>query len=139
LLANGKGVPVATSVFEGDTENSNILLEQVRRVRKTFAISSFAIVGDRGMITRKLISALRNEDGVDWITALRPNAIRKLLADDVPQMGLFDERKLVTLIHPDFPGERLVACRNPKLARRRAAKRDSLVKALAVALDGRLA
>lgn len=135
LLTNDQGVPVSVSVFEGNTADPTTLLEQVRRVQKHFAIRSFAMVGDRGMITQTQIDALRKEDGVDWITALRPGAIRQLVQDGAVQLDLFDERNLFELTHPDFPGERLVACRNPELARRRAAKRQSLLQATAGELD----
>ena len=135
LLANSQGVPVAVSVFKGNIADPTTLLGQARRLQKTFAIRSFVIVGDRGMITQTQINALRGEDGVDWITALRPKAVQTLLADGALQMDLFDERNLFTLTHPNFAGERLVACRNPKLARRRTAKRRSLLAATAKALD----
>ena len=135
LLANSQGVPVAVSVFKGNIADPTTLLGQARRLQKTFAIRSFVIVGDRGMITQTQINALRGEDGVDWITALRPKAVQTLLADGALQMDLFDERNLFTLTHPNFAGERLVACRNPELARRRAAKRRSLLAATAKALD----
>ena len=135
LLANSQGVPVAVSVFKGNIADPTTLLGQARRLQKTFAIRSFVIVGDRGMITQTQINALRGEDGVDWITALRPKAVQTLLADGALQMGLFDERNLFTLTHPNFAGERLVACRNPELARRRAVKRRSLLAATAKALD----
>ena len=135
LLANSQGVPVAVSVFKGNIADPTTLLGQARCIQKTFAIRSFVIVGDRGMITQTQINALRGEDGVDWITALRPKAVRTLLADGALQMDLFDERNLFTLTHPNFAGERLVACRNPELARRRAVKRRSLLAATAKALD----
>lgn len=135
LLTNDLGVPVSVTVFEGNTADPTTLLGQVRRVQKHFDIRSFAIVGDRGMITQTQIDALREEAGVDWITALRPGAIRQLVEDGAVQLDLFDERNLFELTHPDFPGERLVACRNPELARRRAAKRQSLLDATAKELD----
>ena len=135
LLANSQGVPVAVSVFKGNIADPTTLLGQARRLQKTFAIRSFVIVGDRGMITQTQINALRGEDGVDWITALRPKAVQTLLADGALQMDLFDERNLFTLTHPNFAGERLVACRNPELSRRRAVKRRSLLAATAKALD----
>ena len=81
------------------------------------------------MITQTQIDALREMDGVDWITALRPEAIRKLINDGLLQMGLFDERNLFEVTHPDFPNERLVACRNPELAERRRHKRRALLEA----------
>ena len=135
LLTNARGIPVAISVFDGNTADSLTLLPQVTRVRECFAITRFVLVGDRGMITQKQVDVLRQEDGVEWITALRPAAIRKLLADQALQMDLFDERNLFELSHPDFPGERLVACRNPQQARRRSNKRRSLLEATARELD----
>jgi Transposase DDE domain len=135
LLTNAQGIPVAVSVFEGNTADPITLLEQVRRVREDFGIDTFAIVGDRGMITQKQIDALQAQDGIDWITALRPGAIRQLLDDEAVQPDLFDERNLFELTHPDFPGERLVACRNPELAARRHKKRHSLLAATARELD----
>lgn len=135
LLTNARGIPLAVSVFEGNTADPKTLLPQVSRLRESFSIERFVLVGDRGMITQKQVDALRQEDGVEWITALRPEAIRKLLHSKALQMDLFDERNLFELSHPDFPGERLVACRNPQLARRRAEKRRSLLEATARELD----
>ena len=135
LLTNAEGVPVSVSVVKGNMADPKTLLGQVRQIQKHFAIRSFAIVGDRGMITQTQIDVLQGEDGVDWISALRPAAIRRLLKDGALQMDLFDERNLFGLTHPGFPGERLVACRNPELARRRAAKRRSLLEATARELD----
>jgi hypothetical protein len=87
------------------------------------------------MITQKQVDALRDIDGVEWIAALRPEGINKLLDSGALQMDLFDQRNLFELTHPDFPGERLVACRNPDLAKRRAEKRKSLLEATAKELQ----
>ena len=135
LLTNQRGIPVSVSVFEGGTGDSKTLLPQVYKVRKEFGIERFVLVGDRGMLSQKQIDALRGIEGVDWIGALRPEAIKKLINGGAIQMGLFDERNLFELEHPDFPGERLVACRNPQLAQRRAAKRKSLLEATTRELD----
>ena len=135
LLTDPRGVPVAVSVFKGNTGDPVTLLPHVEKVREEFGIERFVLVGDRGMITQKQIDALGQIDGIDWIAALRPEAIRKLLAGGALQLGLFDERNLFELAHPDFPGERLVACRNPELAKRRAHKRTSLLEATAVELE----
>jgi transposase len=135
LLTNARGIPVAVSVFNGNTADPKTLLPQVSRVRECFSIERFVLVGARGMITQKQVDALRQEDGVEWITALRPEAIRKLLHGNALQIDLFDERNLFELTHPDFPGERLVACRNPQLAKRRSQKRRSLLEATAKELD----
>ena len=104
-------------------------------MRRDFGIERFVLVGDRGMITQKQVNALREIEGVDWIAALRPEAIKKLITNGAVQLGLFDERNLFELTDPDFPGERLVACRNPELARRRAQKRKSLLEATVKELD----
>ena len=129
LLTNPQGIPVAVSVFKGNTGDPKTLLPQVDKMRKEFHLEQFVLVGDRGMITQTQIDALRNIEGCGWITALRPEAINKLLKGRSIQMGLFDERNLFELTHPDFPDERLVACRNPDLAERRSRKRTSLLEA----------
>ncbi len=135
LLTNRKGIPVAVSVFEGNTGDPKTLMPQVEKMRDAFGIEQFVMVGDRGMLTQKQVDALHDIDGVDWIGALRPEAIKKLATSGSIQMGLFDERNLFELKHPDFPGERLVACRNVELAHRRAIKRESLLKATVKELD----
>ena len=135
LLTNPQGVPVAVSIFKGNTGDPKTLLPQVDKLRQEFRLEQFVLVGDRGMITQTQIDALRELEGCGWITALRPEAIKKLLAGGAIQMGLFDERHLFELTHPDFPGERLVACRNPELAERRVRKRTSLLEATTRELD----
>jgi len=135
LLTNRQGIPVSVSVFEGNSSDPKTLLPQVNKVRKKFDIERFVLVGDRGMLTQKQVNAVQDMDGVDWIGALRPEAIKKLVEGGAIQMGLFDERNLFELIHPDFPGERLVACRNHELAHRRAIKRQSLLDATVGELD----
>ena len=135
LLTNADGIPVSVSVYKGNTGDPKTLLPQVEKVRKTFGIQRLVMVGDRGMITQKQINALREIDGVDWIAALRPEAIKKLIEAGTIQMGLFDERNFFEVTHPDFPGERLVACRNLKLAQRRSDKRTSLLEATAKELE----
>ena len=129
LLTNRKGIPVSVSIFEGNTGDPKTLMPQVEKVRDEFGIKQFVMVGDRGMLTQKQVDALHDIDGVDWIGALRPEAIKKLATSGAIQMGLFDERNLFELKHPDFPGERLIACRNVELARRRSDKRESLLQA----------
>ena len=135
LLTNERGIPVSVSVFEGNSGDPKTLLPQIEKVQERFGIEQFVMVGDRGMITQTQIDALREMDGVDWITALRPEAIRKLINDGLLQMGLFDERNLFEVTHPDFPNERLVACRNPKLAERRRHKRRALLEATCKELE----
>jgi transposase len=135
LLTDARGIPVAVSVFKGNTGDPTTLLPQLDTLRKDFGIERCVLVGDRGMIAHKQVDALRELDGIDWIAALRPEAIRKLLDGGALQLGLFDERNLFELTHPDFPDERLVACRNPELAKRRAHKRTSLLEATAKELE----
>ena len=135
LLTNRKGIPVAVSVFQGNTGDPKTLMPQVEKMRDAFGIEQFVMVGDRGMLTQKQVDALNDIHGVDWIGALRPEAIKKLATNGAIQMGLFDERNLFEVKHPDFPGERLIACRNAELAHRRAMKRESLLQATVKELD----
>ena len=135
LLADRAGRPVAVSVFAGNTNDPKTLLPQVDQLRERFGVRSVAVVGDRGMISQKQIDALRERPGMDWITALRSEAIRALVEGGHLQLGLFDERNLFELRHPDYPGERLVACRNPELAKLRVHKRQSLLDATARELE----
>jgi len=135
LLTNQRGIPISVSIFEGNTGDPKTLLPQVTKVQKGFGIERFVLVGDRGMLTQKQIDAIRDIEGVDWIGALRPEAIKKLIDCGVIQMELFDERNLFEIEHPDFPGERLMACRNPELAHRRACKRKRLLEATTQELD----
>ena len=121
LLADSRGCPVAVSVFEGNTADPKTLLPQVEKVRDSFGISSLVMVGDRGMISNVQIEAMRKMEGVDWIATL-VNAGQL-------QPDLFDERNLISFTSEDYPGERLVACRNPELAKLRAAKRKDLIAA----------
>lgn len=129
LLTDARGCPVAVSVFKGNTGDPKTLLPHVERVWADFGIAHLVVVGDRGMISQTQITALKARDGVDWITALKTGAIRDLVAGGHLQLGLFDERNLFELHHPDFPGERLVACRNPELATLRTRKRQALLEA----------
>ena len=135
LLTNEQGIPVAVSVFKGNSGDPKTLLPQVDKMREQFGIRNFVLVGDRGMITQKQVDALREIEDVDWLSALRPGAIRKLVNGGWIQMGLFDKRNLFELEHPDWPDERLIACRNAKLAELRRAKREALLDATEVDLD----
>ncbi len=135
LLANDQGIPVAVSVFKGNSGDPKTLLPQIDKMRESFGIDKFVLVGDRGMITQKQVDALREIEDVDWLTALRPGALRKLIESGSIQMSLFDERNLFELKHPDWPGERLIACCNPELAARRRAKREALLEATVAELN----
>jgi hypothetical protein len=137
LLTDPEGRPVAVRVFPGNTGDPAAFTEIAEVVRKKFGLAQMVMVGDRGMITSARIDALnqaedgtRRPDPYGWITALRAPAIRKLMADNGPlQLSLFDQQDLAEITSPDFPGERLVACRNPVLAAERARKREDLLAA----------
>jgi hypothetical protein len=129
LLTDVRGCPVAVSVHEGNTIDSTTLLPAVQRVQQDFGIERLVMVGDRGMISQKAIDELRATDGIGWITALKSASIRALVEQGHLQLGLFDERNLLELSSPDYPGERLVACRNPELAKLRAHTREELLAA----------
>ena len=129
LLTDARGCPVAVSVFEGNTADSKTFMPAVQRVREDFGLQQVVMVGDRGMVSQKAIDELRESDGMGWITALKSVSIRALVEQGQLQLGLFDERNLVELESPDYPGERLVACRNGALAKLRAHKREELLKA----------
>jgi hypothetical protein len=131
LLTDPQGRPVAVRVFEGNTADPAAFTEILDVVHDAFGLRKMVMVGDRGMITSARIEALKELDAkYGWITALRAPAIRKLMADDAPlQLSLFDEQDLAEITSPDFPGERLVACRNPVLAAERARKREALLAA----------
>jgi hypothetical protein len=131
LLTDPEGRPVAVRVLEGNTADPSAFTEIVTVVKDTFGLQQMVMVGDRGMITSARIEALKELDGkYAWITALRAPAIRKLMADNGPlQLSLFDEQDLAEITSDDFPGERLVACRNPALAGDRARKREDLLAA----------
>lgn len=135
LLTDGRGCPVSVSIFEGNTSDTKTLLPQVNKARERFGVGELVLIGDRGMISQKHINVLKQMDGVAWITALRSGAIRGLVEGGCIQLGLFDERNLFEIEHQDYPGERLVACRNPELAKARAHKRQSLIEATVKALE----
>jgi hypothetical protein len=131
LLTGPGGRPVAVRVLEGNTADPAAFTGIAGVVKDTFGLKKMVMAGDRGMITSARIEALRElDDQYGWITALRAPAIRKLMADDGPlQLSLFDEQDLAEITSPDFPGERLIACRNPALAGERARKREALLAA----------
>ena len=135
LLTDARGCPVAVSVHEGNVADSLTLLPAVKRLRHDFGIERLVMVGDRGMISQKAIAEMREADGIGWITALKSTSILALVEQGHLQLGLFDERNLVELGSPDYPGERLVACRNPELAKLRTHKREELLVATERSLD----
>jgi transposase len=129
LLTDDRGCPVATSVYEGNTSDPETLMPEITRLKKDFHIGSFVIVGDRGMISQKAVDEISGQEGIDWITALKTGAIRKLIDDKTLQPDLFDERNLFEFSSPDYPNERLIACRNPELAKLRNHTRQDLLAA----------
>jgi len=129
VLTDDRGCPVSVSVYDGNTSDTKTLLPQVTKLQEEFGLQYVVMVGDRGMITQTQINALEEIEGVHWITALRTEALRKLAKGGEIQLGLFDERNLFEFQHDDYPGERLVACRNPVLAEHRAQKRRELIAA----------
>src|SRR5580704_1767413 len=130
LLTNSAGCPVAVEVFAGNTSDPKTVATQVDKLRQRFGLSNMVLVGDRGMITSARIREdLPAAHSIQWISALRATQIQKLAAGGQLQMSLFDQTDLVEIAHPDFPGERLIACFNPLLAEERARKRPDLLNA----------
>jgi len=130
LLTDPGGRPVAMRVFAGNTGDPKTFPQAVDAVRGTFGLRQMIMVGDRGMITSARIKDLKTLEGMAWVTCLRGPAIKKLMADGGPlQLSLFDEQDLAEISSPDYPGERLIACRNPFLAAERARKREDLLAA----------
>ena len=135
LLCDKEGRPIAVEVFEGNTGDPMTVASQVKKVRERFGLERLVMVGDRGMLTSARIRDDLRPPGVDWITALRAPAIARLVKDGALQLSLFDEKDLAEISSPDFPGERLVACKNPLLAEERRRKRGELLDATERALS----
>jgi hypothetical protein len=129
LLCAPDGCPVAIEVFEGNTADPMTLARQIEKLKQRFQLDHVVLVGDRGMITQARITEDIKSAGLDWITALRAPAIKTLVDSGRLQLSLFDQRDLASITAPDFPGERLVVCRNPDLAAERTRKREDLLAA----------
>jgi transposase len=129
LLTDVGGCPVSVSVYPGNTGDTTTLLPEVRKIREEFGLAKLVMVGDRGMISQKQILQMKDLEDLAWITALKTGQIRKLMEGGAIQLGLFDERNLLEISHPDYPGERLVVCRNALMAERRVRTRQSLLEA----------
>ena len=130
LLCAADGCPVAVEVFAGDTADPKTLAAQIDKLKQRFALKRVVLVGDRGLITSARIDEELKPAGLDWITALRAPAIQALAAEGGPlQLSLFDDRDMAEIASPDYPGERLVVCRNPLLAQERARTRADLIGA----------
>jgi transposase len=129
LLCAPDGCPVAIEVFDGNTGDPKTLAVQVGKLKQRFGLDHVVLVGDRGMITQARLTEDVKTAGLDWITALRGPAIKDLVKGGVLQLSLFDERDMASITSPDFPDERLIVCRNPDLATKRAHKRQELLDA----------
>lgn len=129
LLTDDRGCPVAISVHDGNTSDSTTFIPQVTCLREKFGLKRIVMVGDRGMISQKAIDEMSKDSDLAWITALRSASIRALVEQGRVQMGLFDEHNLLEISSPDFPGERLIVCRNPELAKLRVHTRNDLLLA----------
>jgi len=135
LLTNADGCPIAVEVFEGNTADPATLASVVAKLRERFALKRIVLVGDRGMLTSARIREELVDGGLEWLTALRAPQIQQLVEGGSLQLSLFDERDLAEITDPAYPGERLVACRNPLLAEERARKRTELLAATERALN----
>ena len=130
LMTDPEGRPVGIDVFRGNTSDAESFKTAISKARDDFGLKDIVFVGDRGMITKTRIAELRELEGAGWVTALKAPDIASLAADGGPlQMSLFDEQDFAEITHPDYPGERLVCCRNPALAVSRALKREDLLAA----------
>ncbi len=130
LLTNSEGCPIAVEVFAGNTGDPATVATQIEKLRGRFGFTQLVLVGDRGMLTAARIREdLAPVEGLQWITALRGPAIRKLVGTGSLQLSLFDEQDLVEITDPNYPGERLIVCKNPLLADERARKRGALLDA----------
>jgi hypothetical protein len=130
LMCTAEGCPVAIEVFDGNTADPASLAEQISKIRQRFGLERVVLVGDRGMITSARIAEDLKPAGLDWLTALRAPAIQALAAENGPlQLSLFDDRDRAEIASPDYPGERLIVCRNPALTAERARKRRELLEA----------
>ena len=134
LLTDRDGRPVAIEVFAGNTADPTAFISVVESVRTRFGLTHLTMVGDRGMITSARIKALREDTTLGWLTCLRAPQIAQLVQDGPLQLSLFDERDLAEFTHPNYPHERLIACRNPALASEHTRKRNELLAATEVAL-----
>jgi hypothetical protein len=136
LLTDPEGRPVGIDLFKGNTADAIAFTTALNKTRKDFGLKALVFAGDRGMITKTRIADLRALEGAGWVTALKAPDIAVLAADGGPlQLSLFDEQNLAEITHPDYPGERLVCCRNPALAESRRRKRESLLAATEADLE----
>ena len=129
LLLDREGRPIAVEVFDGSVHDDKTLLAQVEKLRRRFALARIVLVVDRGMVTEANLEAIRAEEGIGWISALKAPAVKKLVKEGALQLSLFDDLNLAEIASNDYPDERLVVCRNPLVAAERRRKRDDLLVA----------
>src|SRR5438128_383405 len=134
LLCDREGRPVAIEVFPGGVHDDKTLPAQIEKLRRRFGLTTLVVVIDRGMVTKANLDALAAEPGVGWITALKAPQVKRLVKERSLQLSLFDEQNLGEIASADYPGERLVVCRNPLVAAERARKREDLLAATEAAL-----
>lgn len=139
VMTNGRGCPVAVQTYPGNTGDPVTVPDQTNKLRKRFQLSHIVLVGDRGMLTQVQIEELKDRPGLGWISALRSSSIRDLMSQGCLQRSLFDQQNLAEIYSPEFPGERLMACYNPLLAEQRRRKREELLVATEVKLQGLVA
>jgi transposase len=135
LLCDRRGRPLAVEVFEGSLHDDKTLPSQIEKLRARFGLGQVVVVSDRGMVTKANLELLRQTDGAAWITALKAPQVKKLVKEGQLQLSLFDEQNLAEIASDDYPGERLVVCRNPLVAAERARKREDLLQATERALS----
>ena len=128
-MCDKPGRPIAVEVFSGQLHDDATLPAQITKLKQRFRLKSVVVVCDRGMVTKANMQTLKDTEGVDWITALKAPQIKKLASDGVLQLSLFDEQNLAEITAEDYPGERLIVCRNPLVAAERTRKRQELLEA----------
>jgi transposase len=129
VMTDGRGCPVAVSVYAGNTGDPTTVADQIEKLREKFGLSQVVMVGDRGMLTQPQIDKLKQHSGMGWITALTSTAIRELVDGGALQLSLLDEQNLAEITAPEYPGERLMVCHNPVLEEKRRRKREQLLEA----------
>src|SRR5207253_2038513 len=134
LLCDQEGRPLAIEIFPGGVHDDKTLPAQIEKLRRRFGLTTLVLVIDRGMVTKANLDALAAAEGIGWITALKAPQVKKLVKEGSLQLSLFDEQHLAEIASADYPGERLVVCRNPLVAAERARKREDLLAATEAAL-----
>jgi len=135
LMTDSEGRPISVHVYPGNTSDSATLQDQIDKLKERFGLENVVLAGDRGMLTQVMIDKLIQLEGIDWVSALRANSIKKLAEQGQIQLSLLDERNLMEIYSPDYPQERLVVCRNPYLAEDRQRNRQQLLEATEKKLD----